>query len=330
AGVSTATVDRVLNGRLSVRAETARKVQDAARMIGFHAADLIARRVGADLSNLTLGVILGHPRHAFAQAVKHAMEGAARRVDGVVGKAVVTFADESDPPTYAGLLDDMAGRVDAVAAIAVDHPDVTAAVERLARLGVPCFAMCNDFAQGIRHSYIGLDNLRVGRMAAHMLATAGRRSGPLSLFVGGHRWNGHDLRETGFRSYIRQHAPEVAIMDTMINHETRQGTYDATCDLLDRVPDLRGLYCAGGGMEGAIAALRERRAPREVALVVNELTEDSRRALADRYVEMVISTPLDSVCDKVFALARGDGRAGVGGGAGQYFLRPDLYLPESI
>ncbi|SDZ47366.1 LacI family transcriptional regulator, partial [Jannaschia faecimaris] len=31
AGVSTATVDRVLNGRLSVRAETARKVQDAAR-----------------------------------------------------------------------------------------------------------------------------------------------------------------------------------------------------------------------------------------------------------------------------------------------------------
>ena len=83
--------------------------------------------------------------------------------------------------------------------------------------------------------------------------------GKLAVFVGGYRWHGHELRETGFRSYLREYAPDFSVLDTMVNLETRQLTYEATLNLLDRNPDLRGLYCAGGGMEGAIAALRETR-----------------------------------------------------------------------
>ena len=37
------------------------------------------------------------------------------------------------------------------------------------------------------------------------------------------------------------------------------------------------MYLAGGGMEGAISALREVRQPGQVSLVVNELTPDTRR-----------------------------------------------------
>ena len=95
-------------------------------------------------------------------------------------------------------------------------------------------------------------------------------------------------------------------------------------------PDLRGIYCAGGGMEGVIAALREVRAPQQVALVVNELTPESRKALADRYVTMVIGTPLTRLCADLFDLA-GQARAQSPSLVpGQHFLQPDLFLPESI
>ena len=49
AGVSVATVDRVLNGRLPVREETARRVYEAANAIGYHAAGLIRQRLQQDL-----------------------------------------------------------------------------------------------------------------------------------------------------------------------------------------------------------------------------------------------------------------------------------------
>ena len=115
-----------------------------------------------------------------------------------------------------------------------------------------------------------------------------------------------------------------------MNLETRQLTYEATLDLLGRHPDLRGIYCAGGGMEGAIAALREVRQPGEVQLVVNELTPESRAALISRYVGMVIATPLHRLCADLVTLAAEAVQKGITPVQGQHFLEPDLYLPESV
>jgi LacI family transcriptional regulator len=148
--------------------------------------------------------------------------------------------------------------------------------------------------------------------------------------VGGHRWHGHELRETGFRSYIRESAPRFDVLDTLVNLETRQLTYEATLDLLSRQPELRGIYVAGGGMEGAIAALREVRAPGEVALVVNELTPESAAALSDGYVTMVDATPLPDLCRDLLAMMIRSAATGPSAVPGQHFLQPDLYLPESV
>jgi LacI family transcriptional regulator len=224
----------------------------------------------------------------------------------------------------------MVGRVDAIAATAVTHPEVTDAVMRLNAKGIPCFSLLNDFGQGVRQNYLGLNNLKVGRIAAHMIATASHQAGKIAVFVGGYRWHGHELRETGVRSYFREHAPQFQILDTLINLETRQLTYEATLDLLGRHPDLRGIYCAGGGMEGAIAAVREARQPGEVALVVNELTPESRAALIGRHVSMVIATPLQRLCDDLVRLAAEAVNDGMPPVQGQHFLAPDLYLPESV
>jgi LacI family transcriptional regulator len=119
-------------------------------------------------------------------------------------------------------------------------------------------------------------------------------------------------------------------LETLVNLETRQLTYEATLDLLDRHPDLRGIYCAGGGMEGAIAALREVRQPGEVALVVNELTPESRSALVDRHVVLVIGTPLEQVCRAVMQLMADAVNEGMLKVSGQHFLRPDLFVQESV
>lgn len=68
AGVSVATVDRVLNGRLKVREETARKVSEAAERIGYHAANVIRQRLLADVPEYHLAIVLQKERHAFYQS----------------------------------------------------------------------------------------------------------------------------------------------------------------------------------------------------------------------------------------------------------------------
>jgi len=330
AGVSVATVDRVLNGRLKVREATSQRVYEAAKKIGYHATALIAHRLQSDLPVMRFGFVLHKERQAFYQAFAAEIEAAVRTAPGVRAEAVIDYATSQSPGDFARLMLGMKGRVDAIAATAVTHHEVTEAVAELKAAGIPTFALLNDFAQGIRQNYVGLNNLKVGRIAAAMMATAVHRPGKIAVFVGGYRWHGHELRETGFRSYVRELAPQFTVLDTLVNLETRQLTYEATLDLLARHPDLRGIYLAGGGMEGAIAALREARGPGEVALVVNELTPESRAAVLDRYVVLVISTPLPLLCRDLVGLMS---RAALEGGSeilGQHFLRPEIYVAETV
>lgn len=330
AGLSTATVDRVLNAREKVREDTARRVYEAARLVGYHAAPLIGQRVQTDLPRLRLGVVLHKEKQAFYQTFKAELERAVASASGVRASVQIEFAPSQTPADFAALMDDFGGRMDAVAATAVTHPEVTEAVMRLNAKGIPCFALLNDFAQGVRQNYLGLNNMKIGRIAAHLIAITSHQPGKIAVFVGGYRWHGHELRETGFRSYFREYAPQFTVLDTLVNLETRQLTYEATLDLLNRHPDLRGIYCAGGGMEGAIAALREVRQPGEIALVVNELTPESRAALVSRHVGMAIATPLGRLCADLVTLAAEAVRDGITPLQGQHFLPPDLYLSESV
>jgi LacI family transcriptional regulator len=329
-GVSTATVDRVLNGREKVREETARRVYEAAQRIGYHAAPLIAQRLMANVPEVRLGFVLHKEKQAFYQSFKSEIEAAAQRASGMRVRATIDFSPSQSPSDFVQIMTEMKDKVDAIAATSVTHHEVTDAVTTLRSAGIPVFALLNDFAQGVRQNYVGLNNLKVGRIAASMIRMTSHRPGKLAVFVGGYRWHGHELRETGFRSYIRENVPQFAVLDTLVNLETRQLTYEATLDLLARNHDLRGIYCAGGGMEGAIAALREARQPGEVQLIVNEITPESRAALLDGYVVLVISTPLQDLCRDLVSLMSSAALEGMSDIPGQHFLEPRLVIAESI
>jgi LacI family transcriptional regulator len=281
AGVSSATVDRVLNGREKVREETARKVYEAARLIGYHAAPLIGQRVQADLPRLRLGLVLHKERQAFYQQFKAEAERAVTQAAGVRATLQVAFASSQSPKGFHRAYGGNGGRVDAIAATAVTHPEVTEAVVRLNARGIPCFSLLNDFAQGVRQNYLGLNNLKVGRIAAHMIATASHHAGKIAVFVGGYRWHGHELRETGVRSYFREHAPQFQILDTLINLETRQLTYEATLDLLGTPPGpARHLLC--GRRDGGRDRRRARGAGAGRGGAGRERTDPGKPRGADR------------------------------------------------
>lgn len=328
-GVSVATVDRVLNGRTKVREETARRVYDAALKIGYHAAGLIQQRMQADLPEYRLGFFLHKQKQVFWQNFAEQIQIAARKYAKARIIVDIVYAQNQTASENCDLIRHLSKRCQSIAGMAIDHHDVTIEVSELKNRKITCFSLLSDFAQGVRHSYIGLNNLKVGRGTAWMLSKVAE-PGKVAIFVGGHRWHGHELRETGFRSYFRQYATNFQVLDTMVNLETRQLTYEATLDLLERHPDLKGLYCAGGGMEGAIEALREARAPEEVALIVNEDTPESRRALNDRYVVMANITPLEKTCNDLIDLMVQSVIHGPNETPAQHFLPQGYLFPEMI
>jgi LacI family transcriptional regulator len=101
-------------------------------------------------------------------------------------------------------------------------------------------------------------------------------------------------------------------------------------DLLSRHSEVVGLYLAGGGMEGAIQAMREVRQPGQISMVVNELTPESRSALSDGYLTMVIGTPLRQLCTEMVGLMKAAVLEPDNVLPSQQFLEPVIYVPESV
>lgn len=329
AGLSTATVDRVLNGRHNVREETVRRVYRAAEEIGYHAANVIRHRMLADHPELRLGLVLQKPRHHFYQEVLAVFERQARATMQSRVQIVPRFVATTQPDELVEVLMSLKGRVNAIAASGQDHHQVTQAVQDLRAGGIPVFSLLSDFAQGVRESYFGTNNLKVGRIAGWFISKLARQPGKVAIFIGGSRFHGHELRETGFRSFFRDQGPNFQLLDTQINLETRQLTYEATKNLLARHDDLVGLYCAGGGMEGAIEAVREAQAGNRIVLIVNELTPDSQAGLRDGAVSIVLGTPIRDLADQVIATVAATASHGLSPLPGQRFFPSEVWTPES-
>ena len=331
AGVSVATVDRALNGRETVRPEALRRIAAAAQAVGYHGAPLAEERLRADQPVCRFGFLLLDEAHQpFFRGLGTGLEREVAGLAGVRGRSRVDFIGWRDPIAIARRLREFGRQVDALAAVTIDHPAISAAVADLKGDGVPVFSLLSDFAPGIREAYVGLNNRKAGRAAAWMIARAAPQVGKVAIIVGSSRFHGHEMREIGFRSYFREKAPGFEVVDTLVNPGAESLARRATLELLARHPDLAGLYVGGLGPEGIIEALRDSGVAGQVIAIANELTPESAEALGDETLTAVVETPMSGFCrETVGQMLRAilDGPAPM---AGQAFLPFNLVIPESI
>jgi LacI family transcriptional regulator len=329
AGVSVATVDRVLNKRHPVKEGTARRVLEAAERIGFYATGLLRQRLGKPIRAATFGFLLQKP-DPFYQQLGQDLTTATRANADVQGKAIVEFLDELAPAPIAAKMLELGARVDVLGVVAVDHPHVNQALEELRAKGVRVFTLISDLTSPARSGYFGLDSRKSGRTAAWTISRLAREAGKIGILVGSHRYLCQQLAEISFRTYLRENAPEFQPLEPIVNLDDPRIAYEATLELLGRNRSLAGIYMAGGGMAGMIRALREEAGGRRIVTVCNELIPDTRAALIDGVVDLVIATPTAPLAERTIA-AMAAARHGEGENAiAQVHLPASLYISENV
>ncbi|WP_256680650.1 LacI family DNA-binding transcriptional regulator [Pseudomonas sp. LTJR-52] len=294
AGVSLSTVDRVINLRARVRADTARRIADAAAQLGFHARGIIEQRLAGQRPIVRLGFLLMKQGVAFYQGLAEALAEAAAVTLKAQVRVVITYLDDFDPSTTAQRILALRGQVDALGVVAADHREVCEAVASLRAEGMPVIALVSDLAASAGAVYVGLDSRRAGRTAGWFITQLARQPGAVALLIGTQRFQCQELCEMSFRSYLSERAEEWELLVPRLTLEDEMFAYENTLDLLRGQPDLAGLYVAGGGIEGVLRALREvrERQGRLPVVVCHDLTPLTQAALKDGLVQAVLSHPL--------------------------------------
>jgi len=292
ADVSVATVNRVLSGAANVRLATRERVQQAAAEIGFYGLGSIQARVAAARPRLRFGVILLQPHRPFYRNIASAMEEAAANATGAEIELRIEFLEDLSPQNVADRALALAEDCHAICLTAAVHPVVTEALERIQSRGIPVFAFVSQISVTGQMSYIGLDNWKVGRTSAWTFANICKTPGKIAILMGNPRYRNQEMNETGFRSYFREHAPDFTLLEPISTFESAAVAQEMTEKLLTDHPDLAGLYISGGGISGALAALRASGKAGTMVVVGYDLTEVTRAALLDGTMTLVISHPL--------------------------------------
>ena len=280
AGVSTATVDRVMNRRNGVRSHTRDHVLSVAERLGYidHS---------ESISSVALDFVLPGGPNTYLNLLANALE---QQSDLPLAVRVRVHRIQGFNPTaLSEALQTLHHESQGVGLVALDHPTVREAVRDLAAAGIPILTMVSDISNVPRIGYVGIDNRGAGRLAGHLLGRfiRGKRH-KIALFAGSLSYRGHEEREMGFRHIIAEEFAGLLIEQLRENLDDFERSYAEAKTLLEAHPDLAGIYNIGAGNRGIARALEESGRAGEVVFIGHELTEHTRRFLLSGVMDAVI------------------------------------------
>ena len=329
AGVSLATVDRVLHGRPGVRARTVERVNAAVHQLGYRP-DPAAARLARSSRTLRLAVVLPSGTNTFVSMLQQQVQAMAPWLSEQRAVAVVQTVDVFSPQALADHLHSLDEGFDAVLVMALDHPQVRAAIDDLVARGTEVITLVSDVPNSRRAHFVGIDNVAAGRTAGTLLGRfVGRRPGRIGIVLGSRALRDHAERLFGFEQVIAAEHPQLQLLAPIEGHDLSERTELLVADLLKREPWLAGLYSIGAGNRGIQAALAASGRAEHVVWICHELTPHARRALLDGVADAVINQDagheVRSACR--LALARLSGERVL---PDQERIRIDIFLKDNL
>ncbi|AMM86901.1 LacI family DNA-binding transcriptional regulator [Martelella sp. AD-3] len=330
AGVSLATVDRVMNARPGVREKTKVKVEQAIEKLGY------VRDVAA--ANLAKGrtypftFILPCNENAFMGELRDAVLQANER--GRIERTQITIVDVPafDAEALAeALVATGESNPAGIAVVAIQADPVREAVRKLTDRGIPVVTLVSDLEDSTRDHYAGVDNPAAGRTAATLLGRfLSRQKGTIGVLAGSLSVRDHQNRFSGFSEIMAAHFPELSILPPMEGRDDSALARKLVCEAVEAHPDMIGLYSLGAGNRGLIAALEEARTKgRELVTIAHELSAHSREALETGLFDVVLNQDAGHEVRSAIRVlkAKADGLEVI---AAQERIRIDIFIKDNL
>jgi LacI family transcriptional regulator len=281
AGVGLATVDRVLNERGSVSAETERRVIEAARELGL-------RRVlpMPHVRQIRIEVMLAQPVTPFMRRLTQAMGQVAATLDRSIVVLRTGIDMLRDPASVAPRI---AGcRADGIIIYCEEHPANVAAIAGSAAAGRPVICVVTDVPDSPRAAYVGIDHAKAGRTAGFFVAKMGAGAGSALILSTSTGFRAHRQRIDGFCDALAQRRPAVTVSPVMTSGDDQERAYHLLTQALRRTPDAVAVYNTGGANRAVAQAIRDAGRYDNLLFVGHELTDESAALLRDGSMTVVI------------------------------------------
>jgi LacI family transcriptional regulator len=232
-------------------------------------------------------VLMARPDLTFTARLSASFERMAASLDPSI---VVhrTFVDEGDPRAIAAHINSTKLRRSALIIELPDHPLVTEAVHKVASAGLPVVQTVTGL-QGLNAPFVGIDNEAAGRMAGLLMSGMVRKPGHVVAMCHSGHYRVHRDRVRGFSQFLAgPRAAHLSFHQAAFTYDDAQVAAHVAAGLLASVPDLVGIYSAGGDYDPLCALLKQTGRAGGICLIGHELNDQSKQALEEGTMAAII------------------------------------------
>lgn len=329
AGVSLATVDRVLNGRAGVRKKTVEAVNEAIKTIGFERNQLaatLARKRGYQF-----GFVLPKAGDEFLDEVIARIREINDAVRAEMIMVKTLCVDEQDPHKTAQSLSHLQNEdFDGIAIMAPETPQIRDAIRRMEERGIQTVPFIANQQSDTPNSFVGIDNRAAGATVGRLMGRfCGGRAGPVAVITDTMQARDSLERRLGFDRVINQSFPNLSVLPSLETHADPVRTRQIIENTFEAHPDLVGLYIMGSEARIPLLAVDQYGRRRDLVKIAHERTPSTVEALrSDKLDAVVTQDPGHLVRSAVRILrAKCENRATV---ASQEKIRIEILIPDNL
>lgn len=302
-GLSTATVDRVLNNRANVSPQTRNRVAKALRELKSQEAQLSS--TGA---HYFFDIIAETPLR-FSREIQNAAHIASGSVPGAAIRLRFLFQEiMTEDETLMALARVIKKGSHGICLKARDTPGLRAAIADLANARIPVFTLVTDIPGSARQGYFGLDNAQAGRTAAYLLAQSLPDQDQEATILTSRSqadFQGETDRFIAFRDLITALKPNVRLMDVSGGAGVTAQTGSRIDAALEGGTRIAAVYSMGGG-NAEILRILALRGQNPRAFVAHDLDRENTRLLAAGAIGYVLHHDLSKDFNTLFKTALTD------------------------
>lgn len=283
AEVSLSTVDRVLNRRGGVSPDKETRVLEWASRLNVDR--VIFRKY---LRALRVAVVMQSPQNPFYRGLRDAFTEINAAMADMNISCFIHYIDVTDSAATTSKILEIAQTYDALIVVCPSDPQLSDALKRISKK-IPFVTLATDLPNSGRIAYVGPDNRQTGRVAGELMGRfLGPAGGDVLVILGLHSIIGHEEREMGFRSVLRERFPSCAIAGLLESGEDQTRAGDVVHAALRKNPGVRGIYNVSAGNSAIANVIRRLGLIQKIVLITHELTPERRAMLQEGVLDAVI------------------------------------------
>ena len=289
AGVSLATVDRVLNDRPGVREDTVKVVNQTIEKIGF-TRNLSAANLARSRSYRFLFLVPRTGDQFLAELIARVAEAKASYASDM-SIAEVAQIHESDPHQIADYLSAIdPNRVDGVAIMAPESPQARDAKAQLRRRGVETVTLISGQTSSGDDDFVGIDNHAAGATAGRLIGRfSADRRGKLLVIAETMRARDSLERRLGFDEIINADYPDLTVLPSLETYGDPDRTERILATTFASHPDITAVYVLGSEARLPLQMVARIRPGAKPIIIAHERTPFTEAGLRSGQIDALIT-----------------------------------------